>query len=103
MPSPTQSGSSWGIRQFVRHDAEGGDHSRASVFERMRDIVLPLARQSLLIATLASFGTSVFDLALASMLKPANYSLMPLVIDRAFEFSRYGYATATVVSAEQLY
>lgn len=71
----------------------------ASVFERMRDIVLPLARQSLLIATLASFGTSVFDLALASMLKPANYSLMPLVIDRAFEFSRYGYATAaTVVS-----
>ncbi|GIO95761.1 ABC transporter permease [Paenibacillus lautus] len=71
----------------------------ASVFERMRDIVLPLARQSLLFATLASFGTSVFDLALASMLKPANYSLMPLVIDRAFEFSRYGYATAaTVVS-----
>ena len=69
----------------------------ASVFERMRDIVLPLARQSLLIATLASFGTSVFDLALASMLKPANYSLMPLVIDRAFEFSRYGYATATTV------
>jgi iron(III) transport system permease protein len=33
------------------------------------------------------------------MLKPANYSLMPLVIDRAFEFSQYGYATAaTVVS-----
>ncbi|MDH6670011.1 iron(III) transport system permease protein [Paenibacillus sp. LBL] len=71
----------------------------ASVFERMRDIVLPMVRQSLLIAILASFGTSVFDLALASMLKPANYSLMPLVIDRAFEFSRYGYATAaTVVS-----
>ncbi|MEC0308719.1 ABC transporter permease subunit [Paenibacillus lautus] len=71
----------------------------ASIFERMRDIVLPMVRQSLLIAILASFGTSVFDLALASMLKPANYSLMPLVIDRAFEFSRYGYATAaTVVS-----
>ncbi|GAE07100.1 ferric iron ABC transporter, permease protein [Paenibacillus sp. JCM 10914] len=71
----------------------------ATIFERMRDIVLPLVRQSLLIAILASFGTSVFDLALASMLRPANYSLMPLVIDRAFEFSRYGYATAaTVVS-----
>ncbi|MFE0555787.1 ABC transporter permease [Paenibacillus sp. NPDC058910] len=71
----------------------------ASIFERMRDIVLPMVRQSLLIAILASFGTSVFDLALASMLNPANYSLMPLVIDRAFEFSRYGYATAaTVVS-----
>lgn len=71
----------------------------ASVFERMRDIVMPLVRQSLLLATLASFGTSVFDLALASMLRPANYSLIPLVIDKAFEFSRYGYATAaTVVS-----
>lgn len=71
----------------------------ASVFARMRDIVMPLVRQSLLIATLASFGTSVFDLALASMLRPANYSLLPLVIDKAFEFSRYGYATAaTVVS-----
>lgn len=71
----------------------------AGMFDRMKDIVLPLVRQSLLFATLASFGTSIFDLALASMLKPANFSLMPLVIDRAFEFSRYGYATAaTVVS-----
>lgn len=71
----------------------------AGVFDRMRHILFPLVRQSLLIATLASFGTSVFDLAMASMLKPANYSLMPLVIDRAFEFSQYGYATAaTVVS-----
>ncbi|PAD78967.1 MULTISPECIES: ABC transporter permease [Paenibacillus] len=71
----------------------------ASVFDRMRDIVLPLVRQSLLIAGLTSFGTSVFDLALASMLKPPNFSLMPLVIDKAFEFSNYGYATAaTVVS-----
>lgn len=65
----------------------------------MRDIVLPLVRQSLLIAGLTSFGTSVFDLAMASMLKPPNFSLMPLVIDKAFEFSNYGYATAaTVVS-----
>ncbi|MCM3782257.1 ABC transporter permease subunit [Neobacillus mesonae] len=71
----------------------------AGIFSRMKDIVFPLVRQSLLIAMLASFGTSVFDLALASMLRPANYSLMPLVIDHAFEFSEYGYATAaTVVS-----
>ncbi len=71
----------------------------AGVLGRMLHIILPLVRQSLLLAALAAFGTSVFDLALASMLKPANYALMPLVIDRAFEFSRYGYATAaTVVS-----
>ncbi|MFC4598183.1 ABC transporter permease [Cohnella hongkongensis] len=69
----------------------------AGIFDRVRHIVLPLVRQSLLMATLAAFGTSIFDLALASMLKPANYSLMPLVIDRAFEFSQYGYATAATV------
>ncbi|MEK3916415.1 iron ABC transporter permease [Paenibacillus sp. FSL H7-0331] len=71
----------------------------AGVFDRMTQIVMPLVRQSLLIATLTAFGTSIFDLALASMLQPPNYVLMPLVIDRAFEFGRYGYATAaTVVS-----
>lgn len=69
----------------------------AGTFQRMKHIVLPLVRQSLLLATLASFGTSIFDLALSSMLKPPNYSLMPLVIDRAFEFSQYGYATAATV------
>ena len=94
MPSPTQSGSSWGIRQFVRHDAEGGDHSRGKRVRTDAGYRIALGTPVTLIATLASFGTSVFDLALASMLKPANYSLMPLVIDRAFEFSRYGYATA---------
>ncbi|MCR8635852.1 ABC transporter permease [Paenibacillus radicis (ex Xue et al. 2023)] len=69
----------------------------AGIFDRMRHIVLPLVRQSLLIAVLAAFGTGIFDLALASMLQPPNYVLMPLVIDRAFEFSRYGYATAATV------
>lgn len=69
----------------------------AGIFSRMRHIVLPLTRQSLLIATLAALGTSMFDLALASMLQPPNFILMPLVIDRAFEFAQYGYATAATV------
>jgi iron(III) transport system permease protein len=51
----------------------------------------------LLLAVLTAFGTSVFDLALTSMLQPANYVLMPLVIDQAFEFGRYGYATAATL------
>lgn len=71
----------------------------AGTLGRMTGIVLPLVRQSLLLATLTALGTSVFDLALASMLQPPNYVLLPLVIDRAFEFGRYGYAmAATVVS-----
>ncbi|QOS79140.1 iron ABC transporter permease [Paenibacillus sp. JNUCC31] len=69
----------------------------AGTVDRMVHIVLPLVRRSLLLAMLAAFGTSVFDLALASMLQPANYVLMPIVIDQAFEFGRYGYATAATV------
>ncbi|WP_458127075.1 ABC transporter permease [Paenibacillus sp. Z3-2] len=69
----------------------------AGTIGRMVHIVLPLTRRSLLLAVLAAFGTSVFDLALASMLQPANYVLMPLVIDQAFEFGRYGYATAATI------
>jgi len=69
----------------------------AGTLARMLHIVLPLVRRSLLLAVLTAFGTSVFDLALTSMLQPANYVLMPLVIDQAFEFGRYGYATAATV------
>lgn len=69
----------------------------ASIGARMLDVVLPLARHSILIASLAAMGTSVFDLALSSMLQPPNFVLIPLVIDRAFEFANYGYATAATV------
>lgn len=69
----------------------------ASTFTKMRTIILPIVRNTLLIAMLASFGTSVFDLATASMLKPPNFVLLPLVIDEAFEFAKYGYATAASV------
>ncbi|WP_035856381.1 MULTISPECIES: iron ABC transporter permease [Jeotgalicoccus] len=69
----------------------------ASVLMRMSTILLPIVRNTLLIATLASFGSSVFDLAIASMLQPPNYTLLPIVIDRAFEVGDYGYATAASV------
>ena len=69
----------------------------AGTVRRMKDILLPLVRGGLLTATLASFGTSVYDLAIASILKPPNYTLVPLVIDKAFEFSQYGYAAAATV------
>ncbi|MBO1001775.1 ABC transporter permease [Pseudogracilibacillus auburnensis] len=69
----------------------------ASTWTKMRTIILPIVRNTLLIAMLASFGTSVFDLATASMLKPPNFVLLPLVIDEAFEFAKYGYATAASV------
>lgn len=74
----------------------------AGAGRRMKDILLPLVRGGLLTATLASFGTSVYDLAIASILKPPNYTLVPLVIDKAFEFSQYGYATAATVFSGSL-
>ncbi len=69
----------------------------AGSLTRMRTILLPIIKNTLLIATLAAFGTSVFDLATAAMLQPPNFTLMPLVIDEAFEFAQYGYATAASV------
>ncbi|GAB2556560.1 ABC transporter permease [Gracilibacillus alcaliphilus] len=69
----------------------------ASTWTKMWTIILPIVRNTLLIAMLASFGTSVFDLATASMLKPPNFVLLPLVIDEAFEFAKYGYATAASI------
>jgi iron(III) transport system permease protein len=69
----------------------------ANTSKRMTSIILPIVRNTLVVATLAAFGTSVFDLATAAMLQPPNFTLLPLVIDRAFEVGNYGYATASSV------
>lgn len=66
---------------------------------KLRSIIFPIVRNTVLIAFLASFGTSVFDLAIASMLQPPNFVLLPLVIDEAFDRGNYGYATASTVIA----
>ncbi len=69
----------------------------ASMTARMKDIALPLVRSSLLVAGLASFGTSVFDLALTSILNPPNFAILPVNINRSFEQMEYGYSTAATV------
>ncbi|MDQ0165833.1 ABC transporter permease [Bacillus horti] len=67
--------------------------------QQMSTIILPLAKNSLLIAVLAAFGTSIYDLAIAKMLYPPNYYLLPVTIDKSFEQFNYGYSTAaTIVS-----
>lgn len=69
----------------------------AGLMIKIRYIVFPIIRNTVLVAFLASFGTSVFDLALASMLQPPNFGLLPIVIDEAFDRANYGYATASAV------
>ncbi|MFA9456265.1 ABC transporter permease [Halalkalibacter sp. AB-rgal2] len=68
-----------------------------SKVQRMRFIILPLVRSSLIAAGLASFGTSIFDLAITKMLYPPNYQLIPITIDKSFEQLKYGYSTAATI------
>lgn len=65
--------------------------------QRIRLILLPLVRGALLSAALAAFGSSVFDLAVNSILFPPNYMTLPVTINKAFEDLDYGYASAATV------
>ncbi|MFA1822224.1 ABC transporter permease [Virgibacillus oceani] len=69
----------------------------ATVRKRMYSIVLPFVRSALVISFIASMGTSVFDLALGTMLHPPNYHLLPVTIDNAFERADYGFSTSATI------
>ena len=71
----------------------------AGFWQRIRSILLPLIKSSILTAGLTAFGTSIFDLAITSILYPPNFMTLPVAINKAFEDLNYGYATAaTIVS-----
>ncbi|OMF28085.1 ABC transporter permease [Paenibacillus sp. FSL H8-0548] len=66
-------------------------------FNRLRYILVPLIRGALLSAGLAAFGSSVFDLAVNSILFPPNFLTLPVSINKAFEDLDFGYASAATV------
>jgi iron(III) transport system permease protein len=68
-----------------------------SLFGRIRFILVPLVRGALLSAALAAFGSSVFDLAVNSILFPPNFVTLPVTINKAFEDLNFGYASAATV------
>ncbi|MEX1029444.1 MAG: iron ABC transporter permease [Paenibacillaceae bacterium] len=68
-----------------------------SFINRFRLILVPLVRGALLSAALAAFGSSVFDLAVNSILFPPNYMTLPVTINKAFEDLNFGYASAATV------
>ncbi|MFS0879125.1 ABC transporter permease [Bacillus sp. 7586-K] len=74
----------------------------AGFFKRMQSILIPLLRSSLLTAGLTAFGTSIFDLAITSILYPPNYITLPVAINKAFEDLNYGYATAATIISGSL-
>ncbi|MGO4371577.1 ABC transporter permease [Paenibacillus sp. MCAF20] len=68
-----------------------------SFFSRIRFILIPLIRGALLSAGLAAFGSSVFDLAVNSILFPPNFMTLPVSINKAFEDLDFGYASAATI------
>jgi len=70
----------------------------APLGRRLRTILLPLLRGALVSAALAAFGASVFDLATTSILFPPNFMTLPVVINKAFEDLRFGYAAAATLT-----
>ncbi|KAB8137515.1 iron ABC transporter permease [Gracilibacillus oryzae] len=69
----------------------------ASFKERILTILIPLIRASLLTAGLTAFGTSVFDLAVSTILFPPGFMTLPVAINQAFDDLEYGYATAATI------
>ncbi|MBW7459002.1 ABC transporter permease subunit, partial [Paenibacillus sepulcri] len=64
---------------------------------RSHEILLPLIRGALLSAGLAAFGSSVFDLAVSTILYPPNFMTLPVAINKGFEDLKFGYATAATM------
>ncbi|RUS46801.1 iron ABC transporter permease [Cohnella sp. AR92] len=65
---------------------------------RLATIVVPLLRSALVSAGLAAFGAAVFDLATTSILFPPNFMTLPVVINKAFEDLKFGYAAAATLT-----
>ena len=74
----------------------------AGLGRRLVTILLPLLATAILSATLAAFGTSVFDLAVTSLLRPPGFEVIPVTINRQFQQGEFGLSTASTVIAAGL-
>ncbi|WP_245605515.1 ABC transporter permease [Thermicanus aegyptius] len=70
----------------------------AGGIQRMVSILFPLLRAAFLSSVLAAFGTTVFDLAITSILYPPNFITLPVSINKAFENLQFGYASAVTLT-----
>ena len=70
-----------------------------SFLGRIRFILIPLIRGALLSAGLAAFGSSIFDLAVNSILFPPKFLTCSSAINKAFENLDFGYASAATIAS----
>lgn len=71
----------------------------AGLTRRIVTIAVPLVAAALVSATLTAFGSAIFDLAINSILRPPRLNVLPVYVNRAFEQSQFGAATAATLVA----
>ena len=70
----------------------------AGLFCRIRTILLPLLRATVVSAFLSAFGGSVFNLAINTVLYPPNYQTLPVYISKGVENLEFGFSAAATVA-----
>lgn len=71
--------------------------SGAGLITRIRTILLPLLKATVVSAFLSAFGGSVFNLAINTILYPPNYQTLPVYISKGVENLKFGYSAAATV------
>ncbi|MCQ1059609.1 iron ABC transporter permease [Photobacterium sp. ZSDE20] len=71
----------------------------ASLIRRLHTIVMPLVLTALISATLSGFGSSIFELAINSMLRPPKFEMLAPFVSAQFDSGEYGISTAAVFVA----
>ena len=69
----------------------------AGFWQRLATILIPLSKGTVVSAGSAAFGSSVFNLALATMLFPRNFMLLPFAVRRPYATLNFGTAAASTL------
>ncbi|GEM78887.1 ABC transporter permease [Vibrio superstes] len=71
----------------------------AGLARRLYTIVMPLVLTAIISATLSGFGSSIFELAINSMLRPPRFEMLAPFVSAQFNSGEYGISTAAVFIA----
>lgn len=69
----------------------------AGISMRIRTILLPMLKGTMVSAFLSAFGGSVFNLAINTVLYPPNYTTLPVYISKGVENLKFGYSAAATI------
>ncbi|OON98466.1 MAG: ABC transporter permease [Epulopiscium sp. Nele67-Bin004] len=74
-----------------------GQMQGASFFRCIRSILLPLLHVTVVSALLSAFGSSVFNLAITTILFPPRFNTLPVYIADAYNSLKFGYSAAATI------